>query len=124
MYKNEKEIYIYVPPPTWNQLRTILKKKKNRFRSINLEELIIIPITRLKKIILQVYFHSNFYSPTCNLCNFSIKMTQECIYRHSKDYLLKKKKNVILFSLIYFKSIPILFFRLLISSPSINKASR
>lgn len=63
---------IYIPSPTWNQLRIYddIKKKKKKMQ-INFDQLIskliIIPITRLKKIIFQVYFDSNRYFPTCNL---------------------------------------------------------
>lgn len=63
---------IYIPSPTWNQLRIYddIKKKKKKMQ-INFDQLIskliIISITRLKKIIFQVYFDFNRYFPTCNL---------------------------------------------------------
>lgn len=131
MYKNERKKYI--PPPTWNQLRmydNIKKKMQINFDQL-ISELIIIPITRLKKIIFQIYFHSNFYFSTCNLFYLykdgSRIPGKNNIVAQKVTYLKKRSSKiifqivatslrvepfVILFSLIYFKPIPILFFRL------------
>lgn len=85
MYKNEKK-YIYISLRQIScECTTILKK--NQLRSINLEELIIIAIARLKKIIFQFF-------PTCNLF-YLYKDGSRIPGKNSisslKSYLLKKR---------------------------------